>query len=75
MSAEKLLWNVVSLKIALKKNVEKYFVLLPYQEGAVKQQDIFGYGIWVGNYLKTEFVGRGRGMSEKPNGGHRKLDW
>lgn len=41
----------------------------------LKQQDIFGYGIWVRNYLKTEFVGRGRGMSEKPNGGHRKLDW
>lgn len=75
LSVEKLFWNVVSCKIALKKSLPvKYFVLLLYREDAVKTERHFGYGIWVDKFLRTWFVGCNRGMSEKPNEGGRKLD-
>lgn len=49
--------------------------MLLCQEQAVKRARHFGYEIWVSNFLKTEFVGCSREMSEKLNGDDRKLDW
>lgn len=50
---EKLLWNIMSCKIALNAHspLSNFcFVLLLYEEEAVKTEKYFGYGIWMGSF-------------------------